>query len=60
VENFEQSPKMHKFNESLRQIIRVPKEDLNEILAKEKAATADKPKRGPKRSDGKVRQVSQI
>jgi hypothetical protein len=40
------------FKAALRQIMRVSKEDLKEILAQEKAANADKPKRGPKPSLG--------
>jgi hypothetical protein len=48
VEKSAQSPEMARFNDTLRQVMRVSKEDLKEILAKEKAANADKPKRGPK------------
>jgi hypothetical protein len=36
------------FNEALRRVMRVSKDDLKEMLAREKAANADKPKRGPK------------
>jgi hypothetical protein len=48
VENEENAPKMQNFNAALRQVMRVSKSDLKEILAQEKAANADKPKRGPK------------
>jgi hypothetical protein len=48
VEKSVQNPEMSNFNEALRQVMRVSKSDLKEILAKEKAANADKPKRGPK------------
>ena len=36
------------FKETLGKVMRVSKKDLNDLLAKEKAANADKPKRGPK------------
>jgi hypothetical protein len=36
------------FKETLRKVMQVSKKDLNDLLAKEKAANADKPKRGPK------------
>jgi hypothetical protein len=36
------------FKETLRKVMQVSKKDLLELLAKEKAANADKPKRGPK------------
>jgi hypothetical protein len=45
----ENSVEMDRFRDALKQVMRVSKEDLKEILAKEKAANADKPKRGPKR-----------
>jgi hypothetical protein len=48
VEKSAQSPEMLRFNNALRQVMQVSKEDLKEILAQEKAANADKPKRGPK------------
>jgi len=48
VESVEKSDQMNRFNDALRRVMRVSKEDLKEILAKEKAANADKPKRGPK------------
>jgi hypothetical protein len=44
----EESPEMAKFNDALRVVMQVSKGDLKELLAKEKAANADKPKRGPK------------
>jgi len=48
VEKSAQSPEMLRFNDALRQVMQVSKEDLNKILAQEKTANADKPKRGPK------------
>jgi hypothetical protein len=48
VEKSAQSPEMDRFNTALKQVMRVSKEDLKEILAKEKAANSGKPKRGPK------------
>jgi uncharacterized tellurite resistance protein B-like protein len=48
VENSERSPEMDRFRSALKSVMQVSKEDLKEILAKEKAANADKPKRGPK------------
>ncbi|MEO6802032.1 MAG: hypothetical protein ABI197_02170 [Granulicella sp.] len=48
VDNREQSPEMDRFNDALRQVVRVSKEEFNHIRAQEKAANADKPKRGPK------------
>ena len=48
VENSDRTPEMQNFEEALRRIMRVSKEDLTKILAKEKAANADKPQRGPK------------
>jgi hypothetical protein len=50
VEKSEQSIEMGRFNDALRQVIRVSKEDLNRLLADEKAAISDRPKRGPKRT----------
>ena len=56
VENLDRSPEMQNFDDALRRIMRVSKEDLNKILARKKEANADKPKRGPKPShrEGKV------
>ena len=48
MENAEKSPEMDRFATALRQVMRVSKAELNEIRAQEKAANADKPKRGPK------------
>jgi hypothetical protein len=48
VEKSEQSPEMDKFHSALRGVMQVSKKDMNDLLAKEKAANADKPKRGPK------------
>ena len=48
MEKSEQSPEMDRFRSALKSVMQVSKEDMKEILAKEKAANADKPKRGPK------------
>lgn len=48
VSHNEISSEMARFNEGLRQALSVSKEDLRRLLADEKAANADKPKRGPK------------
>jgi hypothetical protein len=48
VEKSENSPEMDRFRSALKSVMQVSKEDMKEILAKEKAANADKPKRGPK------------
>ena len=46
--NSERSPEMDRFRSALKSVMQVSKEEMKEILAKEKAANADKPKRGPK------------
>jgi hypothetical protein len=48
VEKSEQSPEMDRFSSALKSVMQVSKEELKEILTKEKAEKADKPKRGPK------------
>jgi hypothetical protein len=48
VENAASNPEMDIFRSALKQVMRVSKDDLKEILAQEKVANADKPKRGPK------------
>jgi hypothetical protein len=48
VEKSEQSPEMDRFRSALKSVMQVSKEDLKEILAQDKAANADRPKRGPK------------
>lgn len=48
MENEERSPEMKNFDGALRRVMQVSKLDLNKILAQEKVANADKPKRGPK------------
>ncbi len=40
--------KMEKFNDAMRSIVKVSKDDLNRMLAEEKIANQGKPKRGPK------------
>jgi hypothetical protein len=44
----EQTTDIRVFKDALRRVLQVTKSDLKELLAKEKAANADKPKRGPK------------
>lgn len=44
----DRSPEMDRFRSALKSVMQVSKEDMKEILAKEKVANADKPKRGPK------------
>lgn len=48
VENSVQSPEMDRFRDVLKGVLTVSKKELDRQLAKEKAAKADKPKRGPK------------
>ena len=48
VENSPQDETMGRFEDALRQIMQVSKEDLKKIQAEEEAEKADKPKRGPK------------
>ena len=48
MEKSQQSAEMANFNTALRRVMQVSKSDLRQILAREKAANADKPKRGPK------------
>lgn len=48
MEKVERSPEMDRFRDALKQVMRVSKSELNQIRAQEKAANADKPKRGPK------------
>jgi hypothetical protein len=40
--------KMQRFQYALRRVLRVSKDDLNQMLADEKIANQGKPKRGPK------------
>jgi hypothetical protein len=47
-EKSHRSPEMANFEDALRQIMQVSKEDLKKIQAEEEAEKADKPKRGPK------------
>ena len=48
VENSKRPPEMVNFEDALRQIMQVSKEDLEKIQAEEEAEKADKPRRGPK------------
>jgi hypothetical protein len=47
-QNVEKSGQMGNFEDALRKIMQVSKEDLKKIQAEEEAEKADKPKRGPK------------
>jgi hypothetical protein len=49
VETTRRSPEMKNFDDALRKVLRVSKDELKERLAKEEASKAGKPKRGPKR-----------
>jgi hypothetical protein len=49
----EETADIRVFKETLGRVLQVPKSDVKELLAKEKAANADKPKRGPKPTDRK-------
>jgi hypothetical protein len=51
VENASQIAEMDRFRAALKQVMQVSKEEMKEILAKEKAANADRPKRGPKQKN---------
>lgn len=48
MEKSEQSIEMHRFNDALRKVMRVSKEDLKLMLAKDNADKVGKSKRGPK------------
>jgi hypothetical protein len=41
-------PKAHAFQEALRRVLRVSKDDLKRLIEEDKQAKAGKPKRGPK------------
>jgi hypothetical protein len=57
VEKSEQSPEMTRFNDALRQVMRVSKLDLNKMLAGDKAAKLDKSKQvGIKSTGGDVQE----
>jgi len=47
-QNVENSGQMGNFEDALRQIMQVSKEDLKKIQAEEEAEKIGKPKRGPK------------
>jgi hypothetical protein len=53
----EQTTDIQVFKDALRRVLQVPNSDLKELLAKEKAANADKPKRGPKPRSNRVTNV---
>ena len=44
------TPEMTRFNDALRQVVQVSKEDLNRLLKDAKAVEATRQKRGPKPS----------
>jgi hypothetical protein len=48
VEKQDTSPEMNRFNAGLRQVLSVPKAELNRLLAEERQAKAGKLKPGPK------------
>jgi hypothetical protein len=50
VENADapRSPEMKNFDDALRRVLRVSKDELNKRLAEEEASKVGKPKRGPK------------
>ena len=48
VHNESETAPMDRFNAALRQILQVPKTELNRLLAEEKTAKAGKVKPGPK------------
>jgi hypothetical protein len=50
-EKDQRSAEMSNFDSALKRVMQVSKVELKQILAKEKAANADKPKRGPKPTD---------
>ena len=41
---------MNNFNDALRRVLRVSKDELKERLAQEEASKVGKPRRGPKKS----------
>ena len=43
-----ETPEMARFNDALRQVMSVSKDELNERIEADKQSRADKPKRGPK------------
>jgi hypothetical protein len=51
VDNAPKSPEMKNFDDALRKVLRVSKDELKERLAQEEASKEGKPKRGPKRAD---------
>jgi hypothetical protein len=44
----QETPQMQAFNSALKSVLCVSKSDMTRMLADEKRANADKPKRGPK------------
>lgn len=52
VENSVQFPEMDRFRAVLKDVLSVSKKELDRRLARDKAAKADKPKRGPKPCNG--------
>ena len=49
MENEPRSLEMKNFDDALRRVLRVSKDELTERLAEEEASKVGKPKRGPKR-----------
>jgi len=48
VENSERTPEMVNFEDALREVMTVSKEDLKRLQEAEQAQKTDKPRRGPK------------
>ena len=48
MENAPRSPEMKNFDDALKRVLRVSKDELKERLAQEEASKEGKPKRGPK------------
>lgn len=48
MQNSDRSPEMSRFDNALREIMSVSKEELKRLQAEDRAQKSDKPKRGPK------------
>jgi hypothetical protein len=60
VENPAPTSEMKRFNDALRQVLRVSKDELKERLAQEEASKVGKPKRGPKAKPDKTPPISTV
>jgi hypothetical protein len=47
-ERTQKSPEMERFSAALRGVMQVSKDDLNKLIAQDRAEKVGKPKRGPK------------